>query len=169
MKKLLTMVAVLATACVMFLGCPQEATTDEGPAPAFTITYKDSAQWAAPTFTVKDDWKTLEVEFDKEYADIQFCVISDAVEAEQSWGTSYFSIYPKAEVKTTLDIAAQLEIANDSGKTLKDNGATKVEKISIQNKTASGFKVKVMSAKVTKADGSVENVTPAGDWGSEVK
>ena len=137
--------------------------------PVFTMTYDAEKQWAAPTFTVDSDWVKLDVEFDKDYSEvIQFCCISDKVEKEESWGTQYYSCYPGATVKTSIDIAAVLDLKNNQGATLKDNGATKIEKISIQNKTKDAQTVNVLSAKVTKADGSVIDVVPEGDWGSKV-
>lgn len=137
--------------------------------PVFTMTYDAEKQWAAPTFAVDSDWVKLDVEFDKDYSEvIQFCCISNKVEKEESWGTQYYSRYPGATVKTSIDIAAVLDLRDDQGFTLKDKGATKIEKISIQNKTKDAQTVNVLSAKVTKADGSVIDVVPEGDWGSKV-
>ena len=186
MKKSLLALAVLAGISMLFMGCPSgtdaEPTSDPKvntpveTAKPFTISYKSNAQWAAPTFEVAGDWVSLEVKF-ADGADLsknQFCVISDKVEKEESWGTQYFSKYPKADATTKIVFADWLvkndeengaEVADSS---LKAKGATKITKCSIQNMTKDSFELKVKSAKATKADGTVEDVVPAGDWGSSV-
>lgn len=178
MKKIKVLLSALAMVVAMaFVSCGGAADGTSEPAAsgetvAFTMTYNASAQWAAPAFTVEDDWKSLEVVFadGTDFEKIQFAVISDKVEKEESWGTSYFSLYPAATKTSTIDINNWLEVEtnNESGKTLKDNGATKINKISIQNKTKDALTVKVVSAKVTKADGTVIDVKPVGDWASSV-
>ena len=135
---------------------------------AFKITYNADAQYAAAVFTVEDDWKSLEVIFadGTSFDDIQFNAICDTVLSQESWGTAYYTTYPQiSKAKNTLVMA---DCLNDL-KSLSNNPETKLTKINIQNKTTEGFSVDVISAKVTKADGTVVSVTPTGDWGSSVK
>ena len=54
-------------------------------------------------------------------------------------------------------------------KTLIDNGATKITVIGVQSKVSNKHSLTALSIKVTKKDGSVENVVPKKDWGSTVK
>lgn len=180
MKKIKVLLSALAMVAAMALvSCGGKAGDDGTSSPAatgetvaFTMTYNANAQWAAPEFAVADDWKSLEVVFadGTDFDKIQFAVISDSVKAEQSWGKEYWSLYPVATKTSTIVINDWFEVNKDeeSGKTLKENGATKVSKISIQNKTKEALTVKVVSAKVTKADGSVIDVKPVKDWGSTV-
>lgn len=179
MKKIKVLLSALAMVAAMaFVSCGGGAGDDgtsnpaaSGETIAFTMTYNAGAQWAAPTFSVADDWKSLEVVFadGTDFDKIQFAVISDKVEKEESWGTSYYSLYPAATKTSEIIINDWFEVeTNDSGKTLKDYGATKITTISIQNKTKDALTVKVVSAKVTKADGSVIDVKPVKDWGSAV-
>ena len=135
---------------------------------AFKITYNADAQYAAAVFTVEDDWKSLEVIFadGTSFDDIQFNAICDTVLSQESWGTAYYTTYPQiSKAKNTLVMA---DCLNDL-KSLSNNPETKLTKINIQNKTTEGFSVDVVSAKVTKADGTVVSVTPAGDWGTSIK
>lgn len=177
MKKIKVLLSALAMVAAMaFVSCGGAADGTSEPAAsgetvAFTMTYNANAQYAAPVFTVADDWKSLEVVFadGTEFDKIQFAVTSDSVKAEQSWGKEYYAMYPAATKTSTIVLNDYLEVNKDeSDKTLKDYGATKITAISIQNKTKDALTVKVVSAKVTKADGTVIDVKPVKDWGSAV-
>lgn len=185
MKKSLLALAVLAGVSMLFMGCPKgtDSTPTSDPAvPAetakpFTIQFSADKQWSAAEFTVQSDWKSLTVVFadDAPLDKIQFCLVSDKVEKEESWGTAYYSKYPKAEATTTIDFAAWLDILDKNeakedvaGSSLKDKGATKINKANIQNMTKDAFSVKIKSAKVTKTDGTVIDVVAAKDWASNV-
>lgn len=178
MKKIKVLLSALAMVAAMaFVSCgggagdPTSAPAAAGETVAFTMTYKASAQWAAPVFTVADDWKSLEVVFadGTDFDKIQFAVTSDSVKAEQSWGKEYYAMYPAATKTSTIVINDYFEVnKDDSDKTLKDYGATKITQISIQNKTTGALTVKVVSAKVTKTDGTVIDVIPVADWGSAI-
>lgn len=179
MKKIKVLLSALAMVAAMALvSCGGKAGDDGTSSPAatgetvaFTMTYKANGQYAAPTFTVADDWKSIEVVFadGTDFDKIQFAVTSDSIKAKQDWGNEYYAMYPAATKTSTIVLNDYLEVNKDeSDKTLKDYGATKITAISIQNKTKEALTVKVVSAKVTKADGSVVDVKPVGDWGSTV-
>ena len=177
MKKTLLVLSAILALSLAFVGCKKSTGGDEpdssdpGAKPAFVMTYNAGAQWAAPAFTVADDWESIEVVFadGTDFDKIQFAVISDKVEKEESWGTAYYSLYPQATATTKIEFAKWLnEEKGEDGSTLADHGATKIAKISIQNKTTGAVTVKVISAKITKTDGSVVDVKPVGDWASKV-
>ena len=135
---------------------------------SFKVTYNADAQYSAAVFTVEEDWKSLEVIFadGTNFNDIQFNVLCDTVLEETAWGTAYYTTYPQIfQVNNTL----VLEDCLNDLKELSKNPETKTTKIQIQNKTKNGFSIDVISAKVTKTDGTVVYVKPAGDWGSSVQ
>lgn len=162
MKKTFLVGALVALA-MTFTSCMDGLLADPEP---FTITYKDSAQWAAPTLEVKDNYDFIEIEFDAtkdDLANIQVCAITDAVEAEQSWGTSYFTNYITVPEDGKLKVVFADELAKQTA-----NGAKKITKLTIQNKLATGFDLKVKKATITKKDGYQLAAEFAGDWGSTV-
>ena len=173
MKKVIFGLTALLAACVFFMGCPNTSTSDPTTGteetPAFTITFNASAQWAGPSFTVDDDWESLEVTFFEapDQSKVQFCLVSDAVKAEQSWGTEYWSTYPAATETTTIVFDDWFVQESDDG-SIESHGATKFTKANFQNKTTESFTLKVKSAKATKTDGTVVDVVPVKDWGSSV-
>lgn len=57
---------------------------------------------------------------------------------------------------------------DDSGKTLAEQGATKITSVNIQAKTTETPDVKVKSAIVTKKDGTKEAVVAVNDWATTV-
>ena len=179
MKKTLLVLSAILALSLAFVGCKKSTGDNNGDSdpvgndtpvtPAFVMTYNAGAQWAAPAFTVADDWTSIEVVFaaDTAFGDIQFAFTSDKVKSVESWGNQYFAYYPAATETSTFVIADALTADTDDGK-LADNGATKITSISIQNKTTKALTVKVISAKVTKAEGTVIDVKPVGDWASSV-
>lgn len=94
---------------------------------------------------------------------------SDAFQKEESWGPAYFTRYPQVAKVVTIDLDDWINNQkDDSGKTLADQGATKITSIGIQAKTEDSPDVKVASAIVTKKDGTKEAVVAVKDWGSTV-
>lgn len=138
----------------------------------FTIKFSETASYTAGVFNVEDDWVSIEVKFAElpDSSKVQFAVVSDAVESEQSWGKSYFSRYPQVAETVTLDINNWLneQVDDNNPKTLAEQGATKITNINIQAKEAGVPDAKVASAIVTKKDGTKEAVIAEKDWGSTV-
>lgn len=135
--------------------------------PIKTITFK--GQYAAPTVAIDATWKELTVSFAEQPSDIQFCVTSDAVEKEESWGTAYYATYPQVTGETTtLDLAALLTELQG-----KSSNVTKIVTVGIQYtaKPAEGetYSTQVKAVVATKADGTKELVNLTPDWGSEIK
>ena len=94
---------------------------------------------------------------------------SDAVQKEESWGTAYFTRYPQVAEVVTIDLDDWINNQKDgSGKTLAEQGATKITSVGIQAKATDSPDVKVASAIVTKKDGTKEAVVAVKDWGSTV-
>ena len=96
-------------------------------------------------------------------------MVSDKVEKEESWGPAYFSRYPQVAEVVTIDLNDWMNNQKDgSGKTLAEQGATKITSIGIQARTTDSPDVKVASAIVTKKDGTKEAVVAVKDWASTV-
>ena len=94
---------------------------------------------------------------------------SDAVEAEESYGTEYFSRYTQVAEVVNIDLDDWINNQeNEFGETLAEQGATKITSVNIQAKTTDSPDVKVASAIVTKKDGTKEAVVAVKDWASTV-
>ena len=134
-----------------------------------TVTW--TGQWAGPTLTVEADWATVTVVFEEKPAGVQFCVSSDFVTSEESWGKAYQSTYPQIEGTTaSVDVAAELAVMQAK----EGDGSTKVEKIVVQNTEKFEGEVTSKTAKikaiiVTLKDGSKKLVEASGDWGSKIE
>lgn len=176
MKKTLLVVSAILALSLAFVGCKKSTGSNEpdgsDPAakPVFVLNYKANSQYAAPEIAVGADWESIEIVFadDTAFDKIQFAFTSDAVKAQQSWGTEYWAYYPKATATSKFVIADALTAETDDG-TLASHSATKIVKIAVQNTTTGSLTVKIMSAKVTKTDGSVIDIKLNGDWGSTVE
>ncbi len=170
MKKLLTSIVAL-TMLFALTAAPKKKKADAPAKPAGSITMTWNNLWAYPILEVQPDWVSVEYVFDEEPAEdkLQFCVVSDKIEKVESWGNAYFCVYPKVEKTSVLVIDDLLNQKNDKGKTLLDNGATKINVIGVQSKVSNKHSLTALSIKVTKKDGSVEDVVPKKDWGSTVK
>lgn len=170
MKKLLTSIVAL-TMLFALTAAPKKKKADAPAKPAGSITMTWNNLWAYPILEVQPDWVSVEYVFDEEPAEdkLQFCVVSDKIEKVESWGNAYFCVYPKVEKTSVLVIDDLLNLKNDKGKTLLDNGATKINVIGVQSKVSNKHSLTALSIKVTKKDGSVEDVVPQKDWGSTVK
>lgn len=170
MKKLLTSIVAL-TMLFALTAAPKKKKADAPAKPAGSITMTWNNLWAYPILEVQPDWVSVEYVFDEEPAEdkLQFCVVSDKIEKVESWGNAYFCVYPKVEKTSVLVIDDLLNLKNDKDKTLIDNGATKITMIGVQSKVSNKHSLRALSIKVTKKDGSVENVVPKKDWGSTVK
>ena len=170
MKKLLTSIVAL-TMLFALTAAPKKKKADAPAKPAGSITMTWNNLWAYPILEVQPDWVSVEYVFDEEPAEdkLQFCVVSDKIEKVESWGNAYFCVYPKVEKTSVLVIDDLLNQKNDKGKTLLDNGATKINVIGVQSKVSNKHSLTALNIKVTKKDGSVENVVPKKDWGSTVK
>lgn len=133
----------------------------------FTIGF--NSQWAAAVFMVEDDWASIEVEFadETDLSKIQFALISDAIESEQSWGPQYYSEYiPITSATLTINFEEWFK------KNLKSTGATKIVSANIQNtlNVDKTLYVEVIEAIVTKKDGSKKSIVPDSDgWGSKIE
>ena len=130
----------------------------------FTINYR--GQWSNAEFELADDWSSIEVQFaaGTDLTAIQFVLVSDAFEVEQSWGPQYYSEYITIDSPTiTIDFEEWLN------KSLKSKGATKIVSANIQNCIHDELSIKVIQAIVTKKDGSKIAVVPEHDWGSEIE
>ena len=128
-------------------------------------------QFCAGSFATADDWASIEIKFAEvpPTEEVQFCLTSDAVQKEESWGTAYFSRYPQVAEVVTIDLNDWINNQKDgSGKTLAEQGATKITSVGIQAKATDSPDVKVASAIVTKKDGTKEAVVAVKDWGSTV-
>ena len=170
--------ALLACGMIFCTSCKQSADPtppkEEKPAEVtgkpFTISF-NGKQYCAGSFATADDWASIEIKFaevpptDK----VQFCLVSDAVEKEESWGTAYFSRYPQVAEVVTIDLNDWINNQKDTtGKTLAEQGATKITSVGIQAMTTDSPDVKVASAIVTKKDGTKEAVVAVADWASTV-
>lgn len=136
----------------------------------FTISFNGN-QWSAGTFAPADDWVSIEIKFSEvpPTDKVHFYLTSDAFQKEESWGPAYFTRYPQVAKVVTIDLDDWINNQkDDSGKTLADQGATKITSIGIQAKTEDSPDVKVASAIVTKKDGTKEAVVAVKDWGSTV-
>lgn len=177
MKKTLLVLSAVLALSMAFVGCKKSTGGNEPDGsdpktvanPVFVLTYNADAQYAAPEIAVADDWASIEIVFadDTPFDKIQFAFTSDAVKAQQSWGTEYWAYYPKATATSKFVIADTLTAESEDG-TLVSNGATKIVKVAIQNVTKEAITVKIMSAKVTKTDGTEVEFKLTGDWGSSV-
>jgi len=131
------------------------------------VTY--TGQWAAPTVTIDASWKKLTYEFVENPANVQFCVVSDAVKSEESWGKAYYSVYPALNSESTtseLDLDALLTELKDLSAE-----ATKITSVNLQFTAATADEnsiAKVKAVVATKEDGTKELVKMAGDWGSSI-
>ena len=148
---------------------PEEKPAEVTPK-AFTISF-GGKQYSAGTFATADDWVSIEIKFaevpptDK----VQFYLTSDAVQSQEDRGTAYFSRYPQVAEVVTIDLYDWINNQKDgSGKTLAEQGATKITSVGIQAKATDSPDVKVASAIVTKKDGTKEAVVAVKDWGSTV-
>ena len=171
--------ALLACGMIFCTSCKQSADPtppkeEEKPAEVtpkpFTISF-GGKQYSAGTFATADDWVSIEIKFAEvpPTEKVQFCLTSDAVEKQETWGTAYYSRYPQVAEVVTIDLNDWINNQkDDSGKTLADQGATKITSIGIQAKTADSPDVKAASAIVTKKDGTKEAVVAAADWASTV-
>ena len=171
--------ALLACGMIFCTSCkqpeqPEDPAKPEKPAEVtpkpFTISF-GGKQYSAGTFATADDWVSIEIKFAEvpPTEKVQFCLTSDAVEKQETWGTAYYSRYPQVAEVVTIDLNDWINNQkDDSGKTLADQGATKITSIGIQAKTADSPDVKVASAIVTKKDGTKEAVVAAADWASTV-
>ena len=170
MKRLLTSIVAL-TRLFALTAAPKKKKADAPAKPAGSITMTWHNLWAYPILEVQPDWVSVEYVFDEEPAEdkLQFCVVSDKIEKVESWGNAYFCVYPKVEKTSVLVIDDLMNMKNDKDKTLIDNGATKITMIGVQSKVSNKHSLTALSIKVTKKDGSVENVVPKKDWGSTVK
>ena len=170
MKKLLTSIVAL-TMLFALTAAPKKKKADAPAKPAGSITMTWNNLWAYPILEVQPDWVSVGYVFDDEPAEdkLQFCVVSDKIEKVESWGNAYFCVYPKVEKTSVLVIDDLMNMKNDKDKTLIDNGATKITMIGVQSKVSNKHSLTALSIKVTKKDGSVENVVPKKDWGSTVK
>ena len=130
----------------------------------FTINYR--GQWSNAEFDLADDWSSIVVQFaaGTDLTAIQFVLVSDAFERQESWGPRYYSEYiPITSSIMTIDFDEWLN------KSLKSKGATKIVSANIQNCINDEFSVKVIEAIVTKKDGSKIAAVPEHDWGSEIE
>ena len=170
MKKLLTSIVALSMLFAL-TAAPKKKKADAPAKPAGSITMTWNNLWAYPILEVQPDWVSVEYVFDEEPAEdkLQCCVVSDKIEKVESWGNAYFCVYPKVEKTSVLVIDDLMNMKNDKDKTLIDNGATKITVIGVQSKVSNKHSLTALSIKVTKKDGSVENVVPKKDWGSTVK
>ena len=148
---------------------PEEKPAEVTPK-AFTISF-GGKQYSAGTFATADDWVSIEIKFaevpptDK----VQLYLTSDAVQSQEDRGTAYFSRYPQVAEVVTIDLYDWINNQKDgSGKTLAEQGATKITSVGIQAKATDSPDVKVASAIVTKKDGTKEAVVAAADWASKV-
>lgn len=138
---------------------PEEKPEEVTPKP-FTVKY-NGKQYAAGVCTPTDDWESIEFEFETIPEEVQICVVSDAVKAEQDWGTEYYSNYIAIEdTKISVNLAEQV--------TAIGNGATKITGVNLQAKTTTAPDLKVKGAIVTKKDGTKEAVVAVKDWATEV-
>ena len=71
----------------------------------FTISF-NGQQYCAGSFATADDWASIEIKFAEvpPTEEVQFCLTSDAVQKEESWGTAYFSRYPQVAEVVTIDL-----------------------------------------------------------------
>ena len=171
--------ALLACGMIFCTSCkqpeqPEDPAKPEKPAEVtgkpFTISF-GGAQYSAGSFATADDWVSIEIKFAEvpPKEKVQFCLVSDKVEKEESWGPAYFSRYPQVAEVVTIDLDDWINNQkDDSGKTLAEQGATKITSIGIQARTADSPDVKVASAIVTKKDGTKEAVVAVKDWASTV-
>ena len=171
--------ALLACGMIFCTSCKQSADPtppkeEEKPAEVtgkpFTISF-NGKQYSAGSFATADDWVSIEIKFAEvpSTEKVQFCLVSDKVEKEESWGPAYFSRYPQVAEVVTIDLDDWINNQkDDSGKTLAEQGATKITSIGIQARTTDSPDVKVASAIVTKKDGTKEAVVAVKDWGSTV-
>ena len=169
MKKLLTSIVSITMLFALSAAPKKKATESARPAGSITMTWNNL--WAYPILEVQPDWVSVEYVFDEEPSleKLQFCVVSDKIEKVESWGNAYYCVYPVVEKKSVLVIDDLMNMKNDKDKTLIDNGATKITVIGVQSKVSNKHSLTALSIKVTKKDGSVENVVPKKDWGSTVK
>ncbi|MCR4954978.1 MAG: carboxypeptidase-like regulatory domain-containing protein [Treponema sp.] len=130
----------------------------------FTIRYREDARWSSGVFNVEDDWESIEVTFapDTDLSRLQFNCVSDSLEKVESWGNSYYQTYPQI-----FGEISSVNFANELASVAK-YGATKIVNCNIQNTTSDGFDVKVLSAVVTKKDGTKVNVKAIADWSSTI-
>lgn len=169
MKKLLTSIVAITMLFALSAAPKKKAAESAKPAGSITMTWNNL--WAYPILEVQPDWVSVEYVFDEEPAGdkLQFCVVSDKIEKVESWGNAYYCVYPEVKKTSVLVIDDLMNMKNDKDKTLIDNGATKITVIGVQSKVSNKHSLTALSIKVTKKDGSVENVVPKKDWGSTVK
>ena len=163
--------ALLACGMIFCTSCKQPEQPGDSTTPKpFTISF-NGKQYSAGSFATADDWVSIEIKFAEvpPKEKVQFCLVSDKVEKEESWGPAYFSRYPQVAEVVTIDLDDWINNQkDDSGKTLAEQGATKITSIGIQARTADSPDVKVASAIVTKKDGTKEAVVAVKDWASTV-
>jgi len=151
-----------------------ENTEPDNPTPA-TLAYETpktvtwTSQWSGPSVSVEADWAKVTVVFEEAPAGVQFCVNSDYVVKEESYGKAYQSTYPAfAAASATVDIAKELADmqakAGDQSTKVTTITVQNVDKLENESKTA-----KLIAVIVTHTDGSQELVTPTMGWGGSIE
>lgn len=160
MKKTLLSLFAIATLAISFISC------DNGSSSSSEVSYTTvtcTSAYAGPAWTVDDDWVSVTWEFTEAPTNIQICSASDAVEAEQSWGTSYYSAYT-GEITTTtytVTISEQLAVVNESSE-----DATEITTVTLQDMGDGDGVAKVIKVYATKSDDTTEELTiPEPSWG----
>jgi hypothetical protein len=137
--------------------------------PAKTITWK--GQWSGPSVTVEENWAKVTVIFEEKPENVQFCVNSDYVVKEESWGKAYQSTYPAiADATASVDLAAELETM----KAIEGDQSTKINTVTIQYTQAVAEDeqnpptAKLKAFIVTLTDGTQKLVLPTFGWGGSI-
>ena len=137
--------------------------------PALTVTW--TGQWSGPSIQIEEGWTKVTAIFEEKPADVQFCVNSDYVVKEESWGKSYQSTYPPiADATASVDLAAELATMQ----AIEGDQSTKITTVTLQyTQTVAEGETNPPTAKlkallVTLADGSQKLVKPAFAWGGSI-
>ncbi len=154
------MAAILAAACLMFVGCDQGTKPAEDTPTPNATEFSTSDQYKAIKLPYAEDWTKLTLELSEVVTSIQFTVAGTEVD-KNSWdGKSPYCVYPalSGELVTVIDFAEQLTALQ----ALDANN--KVSGISIQNTAAGGTEnvIKIVKITVEKADGKTEDLDLSG-------
>lgn len=124
--------------------------------PFFTVKFPGGKKDAYAYTSVDAKWESLEINFDQDYSDvIQIQLVSDIyVKDEYDSDVLYCENIPA----TKNNVLVFADILKDSKYGLKAKGATEITAIRIQNLTETPQVVDVMKCKVTKQDGTKENI-----------
>lgn len=135
---------------------------------SYPITVHCTVQYAGPEFSIKDDWKTLTINFKEVPVQPCFNINCDIVESEEDWGTKYYTDYLFDYEEGSLSFTFKLDECLTTLKELSGNPDAKLKVATFySNENEATFVIESIIA--TKNDGTEELLPiPELAWGWEI-